>query len=149
MLEAGAGAGVNLLVLSTLFPDVAFTGVEVTASGVARAKALAAADRLPEALLRLAPEGPLDPGAHRRVAFERGSGESLPFADGSFDLVFTRQALEQMEPIRDRAMHEVGRVSRSRVLMIEPFREANDVPLRRRYIIWQRYFQGALADLPR
>jgi SAM-dependent methyltransferase len=149
VLEVGSGWGLNLMVLACLCPETRFQGVELTKSGVEMTKAMAAGKELPEPLVRFMPEAPVDPMGFQRIAVDRGSAERLPYADSSFDLVFTRLALEQMESIRETALSEVARVARSHVVMIESFREMNDKGLRRQYAIANNYFRGRLADLPR
>jgi ubiquinone/menaquinone biosynthesis C-methylase UbiE len=149
VLEVGSGWGLNLLALAGEYPDIRFQGIELTAAGVKLTKSLAAMSEIPDAVLKLLPGSPKDSEAYRRISVEQGSAEHLPYPDGSFDLVMTRLALEQMEGIRDKALSEIARVARSYVLMVESFREVNDEGIRRRYAIANDYFRGRLADLPR
>lgn len=52
-------------------------------------------------------------GAHPSLAFVRGDGESLPFADGAFDAVTCTLALHHFEPDGARALlRELRRVAR-------------------------------------
>ena len=138
-----------MLVLAGLLPGTSFTGLELTRSGVEATEAVAAAAELPKGLDAFSPEPPLDRTAYKRVKAIQGSAARLPFEAASFDLVYSRLALEQMEPIREQAMAEMSRVSRRWVLMVEPFREVNASGLRRHYIVGNNYFQGAIADLGR
>jgi ubiquinone/menaquinone biosynthesis C-methylase UbiE len=149
VLEVGSGIGINLVVLASQCPGTRFEGIELTKKGVELSRALIAAPQLPAPLLSFMAEPPTAPGGFHDVIVTRGSAEKLPYADASFDLVMTRLALEQMESIRDRAIAESSRVTRSHVLMIESFRELNDEGLRRRYAIGNRYFRGAISELPR
>jgi ubiquinone/menaquinone biosynthesis C-methylase UbiE len=149
VLEVGSGLGINLAILASQCPGTRFHGIELTKSGVDLTRALVAADRLPQPLQDFMAEPPSVPNGFRDVTVDRGSAERLPYADNSFDLVMTRLALEQMESIRERALTEISRVARSYVLMIESFRELNDEGLRRKYAVGNRYFRGAIADLPR
>ena len=149
VLEVGSGRGINLLVLACQCPEAEFRGLELTESGVAAARAIVAAPQLPEALVRFMPEPPADLTRYRRIQIDQGSAELLPYPDRSFDLVFTRLALEQMEEIRPKALAEIARVAGKHVVMIESFREMNNEGLRRRYAIANNYFRGAIADLPR
>jgi SAM-dependent methyltransferase len=149
VLEVGFGYGLNLLLLSMQFPDIRFSGVELTASGLDTAQALA---RDPATAGTLAPfaVGPLlDPRAPERLALQTGSAERLPVADKSVDLVMTVLALEQMERIRDRAIGELARVARRHVVMVEPFRDWNADGHRRKYIERNDYFDAWVADLPK
>jgi SAM-dependent methyltransferase len=79
--------------------------------------------------------------------------EDLPFADGSFDLVACRVAAHHFEDI-EKAMHELGRVSRDRVIVVdnlfldEPAEEADrvrDPSHVRNYseAEWRELFEGA------
>lgn len=147
VLEVGCGSGTNLFVLSALFPRTRFTGLELDAAAVDRAGQIKRMDALPPVMGQYAPV-PLDGGdAHRRIEVQQGSAAALPFRRASFDLVFTRLALEQMEAIRDAALSEVARVVRNHTVMVEPFREWNDEGLRRDYIVAQRYFAARVSDL--
>lgn len=149
VLEVGAGNGVNLLVAACRFPGIRFAGVELTPGGVAVARSAQQEAALPEVLQRFAPEPPIDVAAHRRVDFRQGSADRLPFEDGAFDLVYSSLALEQMEEVRERALHEMARVAGRHVAMLEPFVESNDAGLRRDYRLSREHFAGAVADLPR
>lgn len=147
VLEVGCGNGINLLSLAGAFPDVRFTGLDLTEEGIAAAKALQADEALPPALAEYIPLPQTDPAAFRRIDFVQGSAADLPFADGQFDLVFTVLAIEQMERIRDRAVREIARVSGGHVLVLEPLRDANLRGFRRLYTVSRNYLRGSIADL--
>ena len=66
----------------------------------------------------------------------------LALPDASQDLVFSVQALEQMESIRERALSEMARVSRKYVVMFEAFRDWNATGLHRDCIVGKNYFQA-------
>jgi ubiquinone/menaquinone biosynthesis C-methylase UbiE len=149
LLEVGCGNGINLLLLAGRFPDIALAGLDLTEEGIAAARALQAAGTLPEGMAGYAPSGIADPTAFRRIAFRHGDAGALPFADGSFDLVVTVLALEQMERLRRRALAGLARVSRRHVLMIEPFAEVNRGLWRRLNVFRRDYFRGRIAELPR
>ena len=148
VLEVGCGNGINLLSLAGAFPDVRFTGLDLTAEGIAAAKKLQEGEALPPALGEYIPLPKTDPAAFKRIDFVQGSAADLPFADGQFDLVFTVLAIEQMERIRDQALHEIARVSGGHVLMLEPLRDANMRGFRRLYTVSRNYLRGSIADLP-
>lgn len=149
VLEVGCGNGINLLSLAGAFPDVRFTGLDLTAEGIAAAKKLQEGEALPPALGEYIPLPKTDPAAFKRIDFVQGSAADLPFADGQFDLVFTVLAIEQMERIRDQALHEIARVSGGHVLMLEPFRDTNSKGLRRLYALSRNYFRGSIQGLAR
>jgi len=147
VLEVGAGNGLNILTLAARFPEVHFTGLELTSSGVQAAAHIRAMPELPRTLAQFSVDPPVGLTAHRNVRLVQGTAGNLPFPEGSFDVVFTVLALEQMEEIRNVAMAELRRVARDFVLMIEPFRDWNESGIRRDYIIANDYFSASVADL--
>ena len=149
VLEVGSGYGANLFALAAAFPDVKFTGVELTPSGVAKAQSIVAEPRLPDAARAYSALPVRDDTAYRRIEFVQGNAIDLPFADNQFDLVFTRQALEQMESVREPAMREIARVARHHVLLIEMLADFNQDPHRRTYIRATDLITLGTADLPR
>ncbi len=148
VLEVGAGTGINLFVLAALVPEASFTGIELTETGVAQARTVVKADRFPERLAQYCPAPVADAEAYRRVEMRRGNALDLPFDKASFDLVFTRQALEQMEVIRAPALKEIARVAARHTLLVEPFADANRDPLRRCYVAAKDYFSLPVDGLP-
>ncbi len=149
VLEVGCGNGINLLSLAGHFPDVEFTGIDLTPAGIEAAKKVQAEGALPARLAEYIPLDMADPQAFKRIAFIQGSAAELPFADGEFDLVYTVLAVEQMERIRDAALAEIARVTRGHVLMLEPFRDANLKGVRRLYALSRNYFRGSIQGLER
>lgn len=149
VLEVGCGNGINLLLLASQFPDVSFTGVELTEAGNRVARELQMQETLPDALARYAVDQGSDPQAFRRIDFLQGDATAMPFEDNAFDLVFTVLSVEQMERVRDKALAEIARVSGDHVLNLEPFAEANRTTLRRMHVYGRDYFKGAISDLPR
>lgn len=148
VLEVGCGNGINLLLLACRFPDIAFTGVELTAEGHAAAQSFQQThERLPEHLQAFAPQPLPDPQGFRRVRFVQGSATELPFENGAFDLAITVLALEQMEQVRARALAEIARVVRSHALMIEPFADANRGFWQRLNVDRRNYFRGRIGEL--
>ena len=147
VLEVGCGNGLNILTLAARFPDVSFSGLEVTASGVQAAAAIRSLPGLPRVLAEFSIDPPRTMTGHCGVRLIQGTAEALPFPDASFDFVFTVLALEQMEEIRNAALSEIRRVSREFVLMIEPFRDWNPSGIRRDYIIANDYFSAKVSDL--
>jgi Methyltransferase domain len=147
VLEVGFGRGLNLLCLSQAFPEVQFAGLELTKQGIAGTRALDANPLLPDALRQFRPfpipakrQGP-------RLDLRKGSAASMPFAHGEFDLVFSRQALEQMEASRPLVMLEMRRFCRGHAAVFEDFREWNTSGFRRRRNEAPHYFNCGLTDL--
>ena len=93
ILDAGSGTGLLTLALlrAIRFP-VNITALDLSATSIVEAnKALAQS-----------------PGRRQDVSFAQGNLLSLPFSDGSFDLVVTSGALEYV-PLRD-GLDEIARV---------------------------------------
>lgn len=124
VLEVGAGPGITLFALSSIHPEIDFTGVELTGAGVQAAVSLQKAP-LPEAIDCIAPAAVKSRTAHQRISFNQGDAQALPFADQSFDLVITRQAIEQMEQIHPRVFAEIHRVARRHAIFVEPLPDFN------------------------
>jgi SAM-dependent methyltransferase len=148
VLEVGCGLGIHLILLACRFPEIAFTGVELTDEGYYAARALQHLERLPDHLVAFAPEPLQDRMAFRRIDFHQGNVTSLKFPDGSFDLVCTVLALEQMERVRKRALAEIARVTRRHYFGIEPFRDVNDKGWERLNVLGRDYLRGRISDLP-
>jgi ubiquinone/menaquinone biosynthesis C-methylase UbiE len=149
VLEVGCGNGINLLLLAGRFPETEFTGIDLTREGIAAAHRVQHQnDLLPHYLQAFAPLPLEDQGAFKRVTFQTGDAAALPFEPNSFDLVVTSLALEQMERIRGQAFDEIARVCAAHALLIEPFREANESGISRRYIVARDYLRARIADLP-
>lgn len=149
VLEVGCGNGINLILLSGRFPDIRFSGVELTEAGHRAAQRLQEASALPAAFNDFAPLPAVDPTAFQRIEFGRGNAAELPFPDDSFDLVYSVLAVEQMEQIRSQALSEMARTSGRHVLMIEPFRDVNSDFWTRLNVYRRDYFRGSIEELGR
>ena len=148
VLEVGAGPGTNMFVLSARFPEIEFTGIELTDEGVAQGNRVIGEPELPKLIADYCPWDEFDREAYRRVVLQQGDATKLAFDDGSFDLVFTRQALEQMEMVREPALREIARVAARDVLLCEPFADFQRSALQRRYVAAKDYFSLASRELP-
>jgi SAM-dependent methyltransferase len=148
VLEVGCGSGLNTFVLAARYPRAKFCGLELAASGIDMAKDVQRLVELPLPLQSFSPRTPVDLTAHRRIEFRQGSAAELPFEANAFDLVLTSTALEQMEGIRDQALREIARVTKSHALLIEPFSDVNERGVARSYVRSQGYFRGRVAELP-
>ena len=147
VLEVGCGNGINLLLLAGRFPEIEFTGLELTEQGHRAAQWFQQQPELPAAMVAYAPLPLRDATAFQRIRFVQGTAANLAFEDGSFDRVQTRLALEQMEQIRAAALSEIARVCSSSTFMIEPFRDVNESGWPRRNVIRRNYFQGRIEEL--
>jgi SAM-dependent methyltransferase len=147
VLEVGCGNGINLILLAGRFPEIAFSGIELTEAGHRAARALQQQNELPPALQAFAPLPLADRRAFRAIDFRQGSATRLPFENDAFDLVITVLALEQMERVRQRALREIARVAARNTVMIEPFWDVNRAFWPRLNVLRRDYFRGRIAEL--
>jgi len=147
VLEVGCGNGNTILTLAARFPQVSFSGIELTTTGVEVAQAAQALAELPPGLANNSPLPARDLGAHQRADLRVGDARTLPYPDRSFDLVYTRLALEQMEQIREQALSEIFRVADRAVVLVEPWRDYNVSKHARAYIRRTGYFAGRIKHL--
>lgn len=147
ILEVGSGVGLNLCMLANRFPEISFTGIELTQAGVEVARKISALPALPPSVVAFSPEPLRDSTAHVRISWHQGNAASLPFESNQFDLVFTIQAIEQMQAIKDVSLREIGRVTRHVAVMFEPFAEFNRPLINRLRVIGRDQFRGTLNDL--
>lgn len=147
VLEIGSGPGINLIALSAVFPEIDFSGIELTETGVKAAQSVQGS-AMPDGIERIAPMPVKSRTAHDRISFRQGDARHLPFPAASFDLVFSRLALEQMEQIREQALAEIHRVTRSHAVFIEPFKDYNRDPLRALVTGMKNYISLSVDDLP-
>lgn len=147
VLEAGAGNGINVFILASSFPGTRFTGLELTAPGVARMRQVITEAVIPNALATYTPLPLRDRAAHGRVEVSHGSAGAMPYPDKRFDVALTFTALEQMNTISAQALAELRRVARRYVVMVEPFPEFNTTPLRSTYVRSKDYWSVPVARL--
>ena len=147
VLEVGCGNGINLLTLAGAFPEIRFTGLDLTEEGIQQARRAQSDPAILDILQAYSPLPMRDRSAIGRIEFVRGDASAMPFEDGSFDLVMTVLAVEQMERIRSQALGEIARVSGGHVLMLEPFRDVNARGFKRLYIQSRDYFRGSIDEL--
>lgn len=126
ILEVGANMGAQLLVLQTMgYQDL--HGVEINEDAIALSKKTA-------------------PG----IRISKGSAFDIPFADASFDLVFTSGVLIHISPdtIKD-AMQEIYRTSRKYIWGFEYFSEDYaSIPYRGHADrLWKANFSQIYLDL--
>lgn len=145
VLELGCGMGVNLAFLSRAYPDVEFAGIELTRQGVLRCRKNIA--HTPQQLIEFYPRR-LKSARCQMVSpiLIQGSAQNVPLRDASFELVFTMQALEQMNPIRNRVLSEIHRVTSGFACFFEAFADYNKGELRLN-ILERNYFGGSLQEL--
>ncbi|HUG46335.1 MAG TPA: class I SAM-dependent methyltransferase [Sphingomicrobium sp.] len=147
VLEVGSGNGINLLSLAGAFPDVEFAGLELTSEGVEQSRRAQSDPRIADIIRSYSPLRTRDDKAIGRIEFVQGDASAMPFENGSFDLVMTVLALEQMESIRAAALGEIARIAARHALMLEPFSDVNSNGLKRLYVRSRGYFRGSIGDL--
>lgn len=144
--EIGCGHGRALMHMASRLPGARCHGYELTTAGVQMARRLQALELPQTAYGKLYGITEDNLPAVRRATFETASAFDLPAADGSFDLVYTYAALEQMGDGLPKALAEIRRVSRKHVLLFEPFADFNDLPART--YLWSRnYFRMHSEEL--
>ncbi|MEE9394942.1 MAG: class I SAM-dependent methyltransferase [Planctomycetota bacterium] len=146
VLEVGCGDGRNLFSFSARFPQISWSGIELTKAGVERAHATQAHSQLLPEAAGYMPWSVQDDGAYRAVEIRQGNARALPFEDNSFDLCFTHLALEQMEAIRDDAVRELVRVSRGHLLCLEPFADFNQSRIQRNSVFATDYLSLSVDE---
>lgn len=151
VLEVGCGDGFNSNTLSLLCPECEFVGLDLTLAGPTEARRLqhdaAYLEQVRSVYGRAGDFSGLAEAAPA-AAYVSGDATALPFADGTFDLVFTILAVEQMSPVALRAFKDMGRVARGVTAHVEPFADFNQSPFRRMHLAHKDYFRQPIAVLP-
>jgi ubiquinone/menaquinone biosynthesis C-methylase UbiE len=118
ILEMGSGDGLNLLCLSILRPGIKWTGLEFTEAGVKRANAYLK-NPPQEVIKAITGKEFKDPG---NITYIQGDMRRTGFPDNSFDMVFTKQAIEQLPKDYLLAFGEAYRLA-PKSIFIEEFRD--------------------------
>lgn len=147
VLDIGCGDGIYPFLLAGAFPDIEFTGIELSEGGHKAAMDLQALPALPDHLARYNPLEQLEPEAYKRIKFVHGDACAMPFAPGEFDLAFTVGAIAQMKPVKDAAMREISRVTGGHLLTLEMFRDVNHGLWRRLNLVARDFTSDAISDL--
>lgn len=148
VLEVGSGNGGMSMMLAEMCPaDTRFHGIELTETGVGKARQIQALNDLPAGMRRFLPLPQLSPGAFKQIDFQVGNAKQLPFPNRSIDLVFTSLALEQMRAVQSEVLTEIARVSNGYALMIEPFPDFNTSREQRAYTRANEYFSVPISEL--
>ena len=147
ILEVGCGDGLYSLFLASHFRECTYTAVDLAGTGIAAARSMQQAAALPDYLHRFMPETRLDAAAIRGIDFRHADATQLPFAADQFDVVVTCVALEQMDRVREPVLDQMHRVSRRWAVLLEPFADYVDSPVRRAYKRRSGYFDLPIAAL--
>jgi len=145
VLDVGCGRGISLAFFCRRFPNTTFSGLELTTNGIKRAKKII--ENPPKELIDFYPFPVSSEQNYSSLpALRQASARALPFEDSSFDLVYTVQALEQMNRIRLDVFKEIYRVTSDYACFIEPFKDYNKGSLALN-LIERDYFRGTIKEL--
>ncbi|MBI4236376.1 MAG: class I SAM-dependent methyltransferase [Chloroflexi bacterium] len=111
ILEVGCGEGPNCIALKESHPSATVTGVDISSNRIAVAQMLTTSKRLD-------------------CTFVTADGRSLPFPSKSFDVSFSMHCLEQVPRLFPDLVNEMCRVTRRRVIFLEPVPELYPIGLR-------------------
>lgn len=147
VLDVGCGDGIYLLLLAGAFPEVSFSGIELTDTGHQEAVRTQSMSALPSHLLSYAPLEQRDLGAFKRINFVQGNACTMPFESGEFDLAFTMVSIAQMKQVKEAALSEIARVTRGHLLTMETFGDVNRSLWRRLTLASRGFFDGKISEL--
>ena len=149
--EAGCGRIRHLAYFSPKFPEINFSGFDISENAISFGKYLQGLETFDPNL----PERPGDVLSEsemqciRAVNLFQASAANLSCVeDNAFDLVYTVSALEQMNAILPAVLKELHRVTRRYVVFFEPFADANGF-FEKTYLWAGNYFHIKSADLER
>ena len=108
VLEVGCGIGLNIFPLAKDFPEVKFTGIDISSTGITICK---------EKLASL--------NEYKNISFFEENAKNLTFTSNSFDLTYTVLALEQMNQIKTQVIENIRRITSKKIVFIEPFKNVN------------------------
>jgi SAM-dependent methyltransferase len=129
VLEVGSGRGLNLACLAAHHPTVEFFGAELSLAGARHTRGWSVIDD-PQLRTLMGDDvegvhdGRLRSAVDRPMVVQTNC-QPLPFRDETFDFVYSRCAIEQMNDCWTETVREVWRVLRpgGQFVAIEPFRD--------------------------
>jgi tRNA G46 methylase TrmB len=144
VLEIGSGAGLNLLFLAPLFPDVKFFGIEPTESGV----------RVSTDFIKNPPKefgSDLVEKSIDNIYIYKGSilnkDDLKELKNQSFDLIFTSAVLEQLNNFLDQAFENIFQFNSKYYLFYEEWLEANSKISCYKTLVESDYFRVSTSYL--
>ncbi len=144
VLEMGAGSGLNLICLAILFPDVRFTGLELTRKGHEAFEAMVANPPIKVIQYLTGVSTIKIP----KINFIVRSMLELPFEDKTFDLTYSSMAIEQIPKDYKQVFKEAKRVTRDWCVFYEGFEDFQNF-FQKMYRRKVDYFRGNTATLRR
>lgn len=151
ILEVGSGAGINLISLALLNPDISFVGIELTKSGVDSSEFFLKNPPIQHLsfITGLKESDILERLKKINIRFVNGDMKEMPFGNGEFDLIYSYLAIEQLPDSFREAFREIRRVMNvdGSGIFIEAFKEAQST-LTQVIFLWAvDYFRWSLKTL--
>jgi len=147
ILEVGSGNGMMTLSLMESLPDHQFIGLELTRNGCRKARENQKNIGHKQQDYRINGEIRQKKISDERIKFLQGSASNIPLKDKSVDICFTVLALEQMNPIFEKVILEIKRVTKDAAFFLEPFSDFNSSVTRLLYINSRSYLRKSSAYL--
>ena len=104
ILEVGCGIGLNIFNLAKQFPSINFTGIDISDEAINFCK---------------------KNNNFKNVEFIKENAAKINFKDNYFDMTYTVLALEQMQQIQKEVIKKITKITKDRIILIEPFRDVN------------------------
>lgn len=124
VLEVGSGNGINLRILSSLFKDINFYGIDQSENGIKISNQLKNEKLIPELVKPFNYNFDFE-NLPTNLVYSLGDAKALNFRENEIDFVYTILALEQMDDIKLKVLKELKRVAKKKIVLIEPFPELN------------------------
>ena len=146
VLEIGCGSGITLKLLSDLYSEINFYGIDQSVEGIKYAK------KLKTQTLKTIFKKKLNfqfknTENNTNLELYTQDASSINFNDKNFDIVFSNLALEQMDNIKYEVLSEIKRVAKKYIILIEPFKNLNGFGLRYLHHKSKQYFSLNYKDL--
>mgnify|MGYP000878012987 FL=1 len=139
ILDVGCGNGINIKIISTVYNDTKFHGIDQSTTGIKKANELKDMT-LDEDYTQGMKNNFNFQRINKNISFSEQDAQYLNFSDNSFDFVYTVLALEQMQNIQTKVINELKRVSQKYILLIEPFKNLNTSGIRYLHHQSKKYF---------
>tara|TARA_Y100000389_G_scaffold189316_1_gene212914 strand:+ start:4629 stop:5459 length:831 start_codon:yes stop_codon:yes gene_type:complete len=104
IIEIGCGMGINLLYFAEKYPNIKFTGIDISKVGIQRCN---------------------EKNKFSNLSFVIGNAKYMSFKSNTFDMSYTTLALEQMNEIKKDVIDNISKITKNNVIFIEPFMNNN------------------------